>query len=80
MNKYVIPLNHATIGNRLTVVKVRTEKNQELNRLKQLNIRPGSCLRILQLNKFEPLVIAVGDARIAINYNLAKSILVRSEC
>lgn len=79
MKKSVVQLNQASIGKKLTVIKVSAKHTNEMNRLKQLNIRPGSHLRVLQLNELEPLVVAVGDARIAVNYDLAKSILVRAE-
>lgn len=71
------PLNQVSIGEPVRVVRITSLDAQVLNRLKQMNIRLGSSLKVMQLNEQEPLLVAIADARVAINYELASSILVR---
>lgn len=71
-------LNQVSIGEPVRVVRITSLEAHVLNRLKQMNIRLGSSLKVMQLNEQEPLLVAVADARIAIDYKLASSILVRS--
>ncbi|WP_131910899.1 FeoA family protein [Celerinatantimonas diazotrophica] len=70
------PLNQVSVGEPVRVVRITSLDTQLSNRLKQMNIRLGSSLKIMQLNDLEPLLVAIGDARVAINYELAGSIMV----
>lgn len=48
----------------------------EQSRLCDLGLRCGASVKILQFSQTEPLLVAVGDGRIAINYDTAKGIYV----
>ncbi|MDO5532937.1 FeoA family protein [Sutterella sp.] len=48
----------------------------EIIHLGDLGMRVGSTVRVLQASKDEPLLVAVGDGRIAVNYSVAQKIYV----
>ena len=48
----------------------------EIAHLADLGMRLGSVVRVLQVSRDEPLLVAVGDGRIAVNYAVAQKIYV----
>lgn len=48
----------------------------EVSRLSDLGMRIGSTVRVLQASDGEPLLVAVGDGRIGVNFAVAQKIYV----
>ena len=48
----------------------------EVSRLSELGMRIGSTVRVLQASEGEPLLVAVGDGRIGVNFAVAQKIYV----
>ena len=48
----------------------------EAARLSDLGMRVGSTVKVLQASPGEPLLVAVGDCRIAVNFDTAKQIYI----
>ena len=48
----------------------------EVSRLSDLGMRIGSTVRVLQASEGEPLLVAVGDGRIGVNFAVAQKIYV----
>ncbi len=72
----VFSLSQAEVNRPLKVVRIATDKQDVALRLKELNVRRGSKIKIFELNKNAPLMLAIGDARVAIDYELSHSIMV----
>ena len=47
----------------------------EVSRLSDLGMRIGSTVRVLQASEGEPLLVAVGDGRIGVNFAVAQKTL-----
>ncbi|MFM2483336.1 FeoA family protein [Celerinatantimonas sp. YJH-8] len=72
----IVPLGQARINQLLRVVRVEASQQEVVHRLQDLNIRRGSQIRIYQRYPNAPLMLAVGDARVAIDSELSKTIFV----
>jgi len=70
------PLPSLPIGKTATIGKMKIKDGDTLNRLKQLNLRLGVAVKIIQADPGYPLLIGIGDARVALNLDLAKRIYV----
>lgn len=70
----LISLDQVKVGQAVLVLKIAPSHPDEASRLQQLNIRRGVALTVLQKSDREPLLVAIHDARVAINYQLAQSI------
>ena len=46
----------------------------EVSRLSDLGMRIGSTVRVLQASEGEPLLVAVGDGRIGVNFAVAQNL------
>lgn len=70
-------LNHIRCGTSATVVALRTEQ-ELLGRLMGLGLFVGTKVRLLQggCNAYGPLLLSVGNTRIALGRDIADSILV----
>ena len=62
-------------GRSATVAKLTLPLEEEV-RLNELGLHRGSSVRILQGEQNSALLLAVGDGRIGVNYETAKSIYV----
>ena len=71
----VQPLTCLTLNQNATVVKLKLP-DQEQSRLTQLGLRCGVCIKVLQTTGGSPLLVAVGDCRIGLNYQVAQKIYV----
>ncbi|MCE0495008.1 FeoA family protein [Vibrio salinus] len=72
----VVPLCQADMNRLLKVVRIEATQKEVVSKLKDLNIRRGSKIKVFQLSKNSPLMLAVGDARVAIDYKLSYAIFV----
>ena len=61
--------------NEVTIVQIKLDVCEQ-ERLSQLGLHRGSTVRVLQRAFNEPLLLAIGDTRIGINYQTAKKIFV----
>ncbi|MCG5030936.1 ferrous iron transport protein A [Mesosutterella sp. OilRF-GAM-744-9] len=50
--------------------------DKDLKSLKDLGLRTGSQITVLHRGEGDSLLVAIGDTRIGINFELAKNILV----
>ena len=50
--------------------------DKDLKSLKDLGLRTGSRITVLHRGEGDSLLVAIGDTRIGINFELAKNILV----
>lgn len=57
------------------VVKTKLDEGEE-NRLADLGLRRGSTVKVLYGGTDESILIAVGDGRIGVNYDVANKIYV----
>ncbi len=62
-------------GTRGIVAKLKIAES-EANRLLQLGLHQGCSIEILHGEKDESILLAVGDARIGVNYDIAHNIYV----
>ena len=59
----------------VTVVRMKLEANEQ-EKLSQLGLHHGGTVRVIQRAFNEPLLLAIGDARIGVNYETAQKIFV----
>lgn len=59
----------------VTVVRMKLEANEQ-EKLSQLGLHQGGTVRVLQRALNEPLLLAIGDTRIGVNYETAQKIFV----
>lgn len=70
------PLSRLSVGQTAVISKIRIKDANAANRLKQLNLRLGVELKLIQAEKGYPLLVGINDSRIAINTELAQQIYV----
>ena len=68
-------LTELKINEPAVVAKIKLERN-EAGRLDELGLHIGSAVRVLAGNLNESILIAVGDGRIGVNYDVAQKIYV----
>ena len=68
-------LNELGQGVEGIVVKTKLDEGEE-NRLADLGLRRGSTVKVLYGGTDESILIAVGDGRIGVNYDVANKIYV----
>lgn len=59
----------------LTVVQMKLDASEQ-EKLLQLGLHRGGTVRVLHRACNEPLLLAIGDARIGLNYQTAQKIFV----
>ena len=69
------PLTESALMTNLTVVQMKLDASEQ-EKLLQLGLHRGGTVRVLQRACNEPLLLAIGDARIGLNYQTAQKIFV----
>lgn len=69
------PLTESALMTDLTVVQMKLDASEQ-EKLLQLGLHRGGTVRVLQRACNEPLLLAIGDARIGLNYQTAQKIFV----
>ena len=69
------PLTESDLMTNVTVVRMKLDVSEQ-EKLSQLGLHQGGTIRVLQRTLNEPLLLAIGDARIGVNYETAKKIFV----
>ena len=64
------------LGQGVEGIVVKTKLDGEENRLADLGLRRGSTVKVLYGGTDESILIAVGDGRIGVNYDVANKIYV----
>lgn len=59
----------------VTVVRMKLDVSEQ-EKLSKLGLHQGGTIRVLQRALNEPLLLAIGDARIGVNYETAQKIFV----
>lgn len=75
VGKLVKPLSKQELNVPGTVAFLRGS-DKDLKSLKDLGLRTGSQITVLHRGEGDSLLVAIGDTRIGINFELAKNILV----
>lgn len=73
--KQIRTLTALALNETATVARMKLPEAEVIH-LTDLGMRTGSTVRVLQMSRDEPLLVAVGDARIAVNYAVAQKIYV----
>ena len=73
--KQICPLTESALMTDLTVVQMKLDASEQ-EKLLQLGLHRGGTVRVLQRACNEPLLLAIGDARIGLNYQTAQKIFV----
>ena len=73
--KRIRPLTELSAGDTATVARVKLPE-PEANRLQDLGVRCGVAVRVQQNDRKMPLLVAVGDGRLAVNADSARGIYV----
>lgn len=71
----ICPLTESALMTDLTVVQMKLNASEQ-EKLLQLGLHRGGTVRVLQRACNEPLLLAIGDARIGLNYQTAQKIFV----
>ena len=71
----ICPLTESSLMTDLTVVQMKLDASEQ-EKLLQLGLHRGGTVRVLQRACNEPLLLAIGDARIGLNYQTAQKIFV----
>lgn len=71
----ICPLTESALMTDLTVVRMKLDASEQ-EKLLQLGLHRGGTVRVLQRACNEPLLLAIGDARIGLNYQTAQKIFV----
>lgn len=71
----ICPLTESSLMTDLTVVQMKLNASEQ-EKLLQLGLHRGGTVRVLQRACNEPLLLAIGDARIGLNYQTAQKIFV----
>ena len=69
------PLTESDLMTNVTVVRMKLDVSEQ-EKLSQLGLHQGGTIRVLQRALNEPLLLAIGDARIGVNYKTAQKIFV----
>lgn len=69
------PLTESDLMTNVTVVRMKLDVSKQ-EKLSQLGLHQGGTIRVLQRALNEPLLLAIGDARIGVNYETAQKIFV----
>lgn len=69
------PLTESELMAEVTVVQMKLDASEQ-EKLSQLGLHRGGTVRVLQRAINEPLLLAIGDARIGVNYQVAQKIFV----
>ena len=69
------PLTESELMAEVTVVQMKLDASEQ-EKLSQLGLHRGGTVRVLQRAMNEPLLLAIGDARIGANYQVAQKIFV----
>lgn len=69
------PLTESDLMTNVTVVRMKLDVSEQ-EKLSQLGLHQGGTIRVLQRALNEPLLLAIGDARIGVNYETAQKIFV----
>ena len=69
----ICPLTESALMTDLTVVQMKLDASEQ-EKLLQLGLHRGGTVRVLQRACNEPLLLAIGDARIGLNYQTAQKI------
>ena len=69
------PLTESDLMTNVTVVRMKLDVSEQ-EKLSQLGLHQGGTIRVLQRSLNEPLLLAIGDARIGVNYETAQKIFV----
>lgn len=69
------PLTESDLMTNVTVVRMKLDVSKQ-EKLSQLGLHQGGTIRVLQRAPNEPLLLAIGDARIGVNYETAQKIFV----
>lgn len=69
------PLTESDLMTNVTVVRMKLDVSEQ-EKLSQLGLHQGGTIRVLQRTLNEPLLLAIGDARIGVNYETAQKIFV----
>lgn len=69
------PLTESDLMTNVTVVRMKLDVSDQ-EKLSQLGLHQGGTIRVLQRALNEPLLLAIGDARIGVNYETAQKIFV----
>lgn len=70
------PLTELALMTEATVVRLKLD-TQEQTRLTQLGLYCGATVKVLQSAPNAPLLLAIGDGRIGVNFLTAQKIFVR---
>ena len=71
----ICPLTESALMTDLTVVQMKLDASEQ-EKLLQLGLHRGGTVRVLQRSCNGPLLLAIGDARIGLNYQTAQKIFV----
>ena len=71
----ICPLTESALMTDLTVVQMKLNASEQ-EKLLQLGLHRGGTVRVLQRACNEHLLLAIGDARIGLNYQTAQKIFV----
>lgn len=69
------PLTESDLMTNVTIVRMKLDVSEQ-EKLSQLGLHQGGTIRVLQRALNEPLLLAIGDARIGVNYETAQKIFV----
>ena len=69
------PLTESELMAEVTVVQMKLDASEQ-EKLSQLGLHRGGTLRVIQRAMNEPPLLALGDARIGVNYQVAQKIFV----
>ena len=69
------PLTESDLMTNVSVVRMKLDVSEQ-EKLSQLGLHQGGTIRVLQRALNEPLLLAIGDARIGVNYETAQKIFV----
>ncbi len=70
-----LPLAMASVGERLRVTAIRAGRSAE-TRLIELGIPVGREIEVVQRQARGPMVVAAGDARVALGFGLSSKVFV----
>ena len=73
--KQIRALTALALKETATVARMKLPEAEVIH-LNDLGLRTGSTVRVLQASEGEPLLVAVGDGRIAVNFTVAQKIYV----
>lgn len=73
------PLVHAAVGEKVRVVEI-VGSRQFQARMTAMGLKPGVLLEVINNNPYGPFIIAVQGTRLALDADMAQSILVSHAC